>query len=237
MRVLSGNKYCVIAQGFTVFKAALECLGFTVIEAAPVAELTASVAAHADMQLHNLGDGKLLVASGAGALIESLRNLGLIVLEQRGIAPEYPKDVALNCFALGGKLYCNPKAVSRILIERYSAKHVEISPVKQGYAKCSTCIVNENSIITADASIAQAAQSDKLAVLRIRSGHILLQGLNYGFIGGATGLIGGNRLAVCGSLKMHPDGGLIKGFCEARGVEIIELADSPIIDIGGIICL
>jgi hypothetical protein len=159
------------------------------------------------------------------------------VLEQHGIAPAYPKDAALNCFALGGKLYCNPKAVSRALLEHYVAMGFVIAPVKQGYAKCSTCVVDERSIITADLSIARAAKSNGLDVLVIKSGHIALPGLDCGFIGGAAGLIEKGKLAVFGSLKTHPDGETIRRFCKARGVETIELADSPLIDIGGIVCL
>jgi hypothetical protein len=208
-----------------------------VIEIEPIAELPAPVAAHADMVLHDAGGGRLIAASGAKTLIRRLRGLGYTVLEQQGIAPEYPKDAALNCFALGGRLYCNPKAVSNALLEHYSAVGIEVAPVKQGYAKCSTCIVDGRSIITADASIAKAAKSNGIGVLEIRSGFIRLPGLDYGFIGGAAGLIEKGKLAVCGSLEAHPDGDAIRQFCKARGVEILELADSPLIDIGGIVCL
>jgi hypothetical protein len=226
-----------MAQGFAAFKAALERQGLTVIEANPIAELPAPVAAHADMLLHSLGGGKLIAASGAQPLIEQLCGFGYTVIAQDGIAPEYPKDAALNCFALGGRLYCNPKAASRTLLAHYKAIGTEIVPVKQGYAKCSACIVDERSIITADPSIAKAAGSNGLDVLKIRSGYISLPGLDYGFIGGAAGLIAKGKLALFGSLDTHPDSGAIRQFCMARGVDIIELADSPLIDIGGIVCL
>jgi hypothetical protein len=110
-------------------------------------------------------------------------------------------------------------------------------PVKQGYTKCSTCVVGENAIITADASIANAALANSVETLLIRSGHIALPGFDYGFIGGAAGLIDNSLLAVCGKLASHPDSGAIRAFCTARCVNIVELADRPLIDIGGIVTL
>ncbi|WDU82143.1 hypothetical protein PWK10_10295 [Caloramator sp. Dgby_cultured_2] len=41
-----------------------------------------------------------------------------------------------------------------------------------------------------------------------------MEGLNFGFIGGATGLIGKDNLAFYGSLDYHPEGDSIKNFCQ-----------------------
>ncbi len=227
----------VIGKGFTEIKAALERIGCTVLEAAPVPELSGPVAAHADMQLHSFGGGEVIAASGAHELIECLRELGFTVYEQDGIKPVYPRDAALNCFVLGGGLFCNPKSVSGLIVEHYCSTGREVVPVKQGYTKCSACIVSDNALITSDLSIVNAAKARGVDVLVIKSGHILLPGHEYGFIGGASGQIGGGRLAFCGKLEYHPDGDKMREFCELHGASVVELTNSALTDIGGIVAL
>ncbi len=231
------SNLCVMAQGFPEYRSALEELGLTVLEASPLDELPAPAAAHADMQLHDLGGGKVIVARGAHKLKKHLKKLGYTVLEENGVAPFYPKDAALNCFVLDGALYCNPKSVSASIVEHYCSTGREVVPVKQGYTKCSTCIVSEHALITADHSIAKAAGARGVDTLVISSGHILLPGYDCGFIGGAAGLLDEKRLALCGSLDYHPDGSSIRRFCKYHGVRIVELADTELTDIGGIITL
>ena len=72
-------------------------------------------------------------------------------------------------------------------------------------------------------------------VLKISHGHIELRNLDYGFIGGATGLIDNNTLAVNGDINSHPDSEQIKAFCNKYNVDIVPLKDSNIVDIGTII--
>lgn len=59
--------------------------------------------------------------------------------------------------------------------------------------------------------------------------------LDYGFIGGATGLIDNNTLAVNGDINSHPDSEQIKLFCHKYNVDIISLKDDKLVDIGTII--
>ena len=70
--------------------------------------------------------------------------------------------------------------------------------------------------------------------LLISAGYIDLAPYEYGFIGGACGSYGG-RIYLCGSLKYHPDGEVIRNFCKRYQKEIVELLDAPISDIGGIL--
>ena len=113
----------------------------------------------------------------------------------------------------------------------------ELIPVKQGYAKCSLCFVTDNAFITEDPSLAAALEKRGAAVLRIAPGDIYLSERHYGFFGGASGKIAKDKLAVTGSLSLHRDGGRIRAFAETHGVEIVELTDGRITDIGGILPL
>ena len=140
----------------------------------------------------------------------------------------YPRDIGLNAAVVGDYLICNVKYTDETVLEHAD----KIIDVKQGYAKCSVCMVDENSIITSDAGIYSAAKKNNIEVLLISKGHITLDGYNYGFIGGCSGLISKNKLAFTGSIAVHPDYEKIKKFCEGRGVEIVSLSNEKLYDYG-----
>ncbi len=229
-------KLCAIAAGNPRIKSSLIEQGIEVIEVQPHKNLAAPVAAHADMQLQDLGQGRVVAASGANELVASLKNYGFAVDEQQVYAI-YPNDIALNCFYINKFLFCKSESTSAYLLNYYQSNEVEIVSIKQGYAKCSTCIVDDNSIITADSTIAAAASARGIDVLKIASGHIQLQGYDSGFIGGCCGLIDKNILAFTGKLECHPDAEKIDAFCKKNQIEILELTNDALVDIGGIIPL
>ena len=107
--------------------------------------------------------------------------------------------------------------------------------VRQGYSKCSTAIVTGNAVITADTGIYKTSVDNGIDALKITSGNIKLRGMEYGFIGGATGLIAENVLGVNGNIHTHIDSDEIKTFCSKRNVEIVPLKDGILEDIGTII--
>ena len=109
--------------------------------------------------------------------------------------------------------------------------------MRQGYAKCCACVVNEGAMITSDTGIAKAAARHGVDVLRIRPGYIELEGFDTGFIGGASFKISPERLAFTGRLDAHPDVARIESFLRERGVEPVYLTDSPAFDIGSAVPL
>ena len=147
---------------------------------------------------------------------------------------EYPHDVGLNAAMFGGYLICNVKHTNKKIIEYAKKTGKNIIDVKQGYTKCSVCIVDEKSIITSDDSIYKKAMQNNINVLLIVKGHINLEGYDCGFIGGCSGLIDKNKLAFTGNIKLHPDYENIKSFCNNRGVEIISLSDKKLYDYGSL---
>ena len=104
---------------------------------------------------------------------------------------------------------------------------------KQGYARCSVCVVDENSIITADRGIAAAARKNGIDVLMIRPGFIALDGFPYGFIGGAAFKIAADILSFTGTLDRHPDKAAIEDFLSAKKIKPVYITHYPIFDIGG----
>jgi hypothetical protein len=217
--------------------AALEKRGIAVIEVKACRNLAEPVASHADLLFHHLG-GSRIAANPDEEAAQRLRTLGFeITLTEKVIASPYPADIGLDAARVGNRLICSTQYTDQVLLDDCVRKGIEIIAVKQGYAKCSVCIVDERSIIIADAGIAAAAESSGLAVLRIREGYINLPGLNHGFIGGCCGKLALDLMAFTGDITAHPDYESIRVFLEARGVGIEQLCDGPLTDIGGILPL
>ena len=137
-----------------------------------------------------------------------------------------------NATALKNYVICNKVYTDKTVLDSHNK---EIINVKQGYSKCNICIVDNNAIITSDNGIAKTVAQKGIDVLKISPGYIELRKLDYGFIGGATGIIDNNMLAVNGDINSHPDSEQIKVFCHKYNVDIIPLKDGKLVDIGTII--
>lgn len=162
---------------------------------------------------------------------------------------KYPKDCIYNAACSGKFLIHNFDITSPALLDacgvKFSGaddnKNSEMSKknmipihVKQGYTKCNTCLIDEDSIITEDKGIAYACLNHGLNVLLISKGFVKLKGFNYGFIGGASGRLG-NKIIFNGDLSRHPDFLRIKDFIKSRNLEAIYFKEFPLTDIGSII--
>ena len=143
----------------------------------------------------------------------------------------YPRDVLFNGFTLCGKLFCNEKGFSDVVADFARKNGIEVINVKQGYAKCSTLVLGDKGIITADVGIAEAAKPF-CKVLLIESGGIALPPYEYGFIGGAS-LVLENEVFFFGDLSGHKNHNEILSFIEDCGFSAISLSDEPLTDCGG----
>lgn len=209
-----------------------------VIELPPFSALDSRVASHPDMLLFRLGD-KLFVCEEyykeAKEIIDKIiksASLKLVLTEDR-FGNIYPDDIKFNAFVLNNTIIGNIENISKE-IKKYSVGlGLMTTDVKQGYAKCST-VVLENAIITADTGIYNAARKLGAKALLVSPGGISLDGYNCGFIGGVSG-VWEKRVFFCGDITKHPDHTIISEFCVERGYEIISLSDEPLYDVGTIL--
>ena len=102
---------------------------------------------------------------------------------------EYPYDIGLNALILGKKIFGNIKHLSKELISYAVEMGYELINVKQGYTACSTLVLNEKCIVTADSSIKKSMEKENIEVIFIDDSSIKLNGYNKGFIGGASGVV------------------------------------------------
>ena len=152
------------------------------------------------------------------------------------LSSEYPKDIPFNAACTGKYFIHNLKYTAPVLLKRAEELGLEPVDVRQGYAKCSTVIVDENSVITYDRGLGKACTEAGMNVLLITPGHILLPGYDTGFIGGASGRVG-NTVIFNGDLSSHPDHEKIVRFIEERGLDVRWFPEWPLTDIGSIISI
>ncbi len=211
---------------------ALTELGYETIPTLPVPALYDEVKGHADMQLH-IVNGKAVCAPEVYEYYKEKLDIE-VTCGSLPIGEKYPCDIAYNTCTVGRFAVCKmANTAPEIISEHIDAGH-EIIDAKQGYAKCSICVVNETSAITADEGMYNLLKKRGLNVLKIDPCDIELYGMN-GFIGGASGLLEDDLLAFNGDIRTHRNRDSITGFCKNAGVKIVCLNTGKLADIGTII--
>ena len=220
----------------------LERLGFKTCILRKDIRLPSPVASHADMLLFNIKD-RIFANSEYIQQNESLFSLlseyGYSVTPcHNAVSDKYPNDIAFNVARIGSCLYGNISHNAAEIIDYAKKNGIEAINVKQGYAKCSTVILGDKAIITADSTISDAAEKNGISVLKIENSPsaIHLLGYDYGFLGGACGAFE-RKIYFVGDISTHPSGVDIVNFCHVYGFETVSVLDGQLTDIGGIIFL
>lgn len=226
--ILIGEKY------FELLKP-LEKLGIKALSVPDNAFVDPRLAGHADLSvLHGGGEMLWLAPHLRGSdFADQLRDMGF-ALDYPDISQSaaYPGDAQLNVCICGKYAICNKFIVPTEIVNYLTSRGFEIVDCGQGYAKCSACVVDEGSIITADRGIEAAARKAGLDVLLIEPGYISLDGFTFGFIGGSSFKISRSKLAFTGTLDAHPNRDEILRFLVKHEIETVYLTEKPAFDIG-----
>jgi len=207
--------------------------GYNLLICPPSNLLYEAVQGHPDMLMH-ISDKNIVVhKSMNNEFMQKLISQNYKVYKSNStLKMKYPYNICLNSLSIGNLFVHSINFTDTKLL--YLSKNKKLINVNQGYTKCSTCIVNDHAIITSDVSIAKALSIEKIDVLLIPPGDILLPGLNYGFIGGASGLIEENVLAFYGHLDHYLYGTEVLKFLNKHMVEPVFLRAGKLIDRGSI---
>lgn len=227
----------VLSGSEPLFVQALQKMGFQTVLTDTVRCFPHPEQQHADMQILPMQDA-VFVLQEAEQLRRALSDLPVRICENRA-GEAYPSNVLLNFLYHDGALYGNSRYIEPGLKRYCQERHIPIVHVNQGYARCSVLPIASNAVITADVGMEKALQAQGTEVLRIRTGYVRLTGYDYGFIGGAAGvLIQQQTLVFFGNVKAHPDYGLIERFCDKYQMHIELLCPQlPLTDIGGMVLL
>ncbi len=217
----------------------LESLNIQVVKTIKCEELQEGIAYHPDMVIHPINHKMIIVAPNVFDYYEDIfSRKGIIVKKgEKELCRNYPDDIAYNVGRLNNYAIHNFKYTDEKLKWYLKKEGIELIDVKQGYSKCSLAVIDEESGMTSDKIIFELLSKKGLDILFIESGHISLEGYNYGFIGGCTGSYSKKQVFLTGKLSKHPDSEKILCFFNKRIVEIIYLSDDEIVDLGTIITL
>jgi len=202
--------------------------------------ISGAICGHADIMICHLGGNSFVCSPDSYDYFSQVFGTADINLIKGNnvLSRTYPRDTAYNVAMIGDKIMvCAENHTDTKLLNACKLSNLTLVNVKQAYAKCNTCVISSDAIITSDVSIAKGAIAVGIDTLLISPGHIRLPGHEYGFIGGATGLLAKDTLAICGTLRHHPDYSAILAFCHKYGVKLFDLSDEMPIDIGSILPL
>ncbi|MFT4143825.1 MAG: hypothetical protein QM644_05165, partial [Mobilitalea sp.] len=194
----------------------------------------ARINSHPDLVISIIDDTLIVDEHANIEIFKQLDTLGVpYVLGNSMLSVAYPNDIAYNAVITSDYLIHNLNHTNSLLLQHAKNSGKKLISVKQGYTKCSTVVVNDNTIITSDQGIYQVTKVE-MNTLLIQSGHVLLEGHVYGFLGGASGSFQ-DSIIFHGDLSEHPDFEKIVSFVEANNKEIIYFKEFPLTDIGSIL--
>lgn len=224
----------IMSDKYPEFVNALRKKGYEIITSDTIEVFHYAEQKHADMQVLPINND-VFILNECTKLKNKLKNKNLINCSKKA-GKMYPENILLNFLFLNNTLYGKMSAIDRILLEYCQMNNIKMVNVNQGYTRCSTLVVNENAVITSDLSIEEAMKNNGVDVLLISSGNIILDGFDYGFIGGASGKIDDDTIVFFGNAEKHPDFDRINHFCKLYNSNIeILYPDLPLTDIGGIV--
>lgn len=214
----------------------LSRLGFTPIALPPEPRLNKIVNTHADTLIWSDGREHIINCEYIKKLPSELTRYFWKAAESpRGT---YPDDTVFNALKIGKYIFARMQSLSKAVIDTAANSGYELVNVKQGYARCSVLALPQvPAAITADEGMAVAMETHGIDVLMIQSGHIALDGCEYGFIGGAS-FVDERSRRVCffGDISAHPDANGITQFLEKYGYEAVSLGGA-LTDHGGAVII
>lgn len=220
-------------------KETLISLGAKLIEIPKSTDLYDAISGHPDIQINIIDRNKkkiLINRNLSDNFKKIISHYNISYIESKNSLKEnYPNNIILNSLNLEDYFIHNLKFTDPNLLDL--VKNKKLINVNQGYTNCSVLKVNEKAFITSDKGIYKELIKENFDVLLIPPGDIILDGFDYGFIGGAGGLISDNTLVFFGSLDKFVYGTLIKNFLKKYNINPIYLSNNKLHDRGSILYL
>lgn len=194
------------------------------------------LAGHADLSVIRL-DKKIIVSHHImenSSYVNFLTSRGYEVLPAHvAQGKKYPEDSSLCACVTGKRLIHNLHCTDPAILDIFQGEKIH---VRQSYTRCSCCVVDADSLISSDCGIEKAAYRHNMEFLKVNAGGIVLDGFDYGFIGGAS-IVLDDTVLFTGILSDEQDMRCVESFVRDRGKQVVYLSHGCAFDIGGAIVL
>ena len=200
----------------------------------PSPDVASPLAGHPDLQVFYFNKRIFCQKNTDRSFLKKIESHAEIIVCDSALSPRYPDDIPFNVACTGTHAFHRFQFCDKTVKDYLHSTGIDLVDVKQGYAKCSTCLVDESHIITADRSIHAAGMAAGVSSLLISPGYVTLPGYEYGFIGGASGMFG-DRVFFTGLLHGHPDRSAIIDFIESCNKNAVVLSQGPLLDLGSLL--
>ena len=216
--------------------------GFEVLLLPTDDRLPIPVSSHADMLIFALNENifcNKAYYEHNMPIFEQVKKYGYkINISDFKVSSNYPSDISLNQAVIGKNIIGRYDSCAGAILKFAEEYGYDYCSIKQGYAKCSTLILGEKAIVSADAGIISLAENLGISTLKIENGinEKTHSGYNYGFIGGASAVYD-QKVFFFGDISKHSQGKKIAQFCEDNGFTVISLGKEALSDVGGAIIL
>ena len=162
-----------------------------------------------------------------------LKDLSPIILKTQ-LGNRYPLSVPFNGKYLENTWIHHLEYTDISILNYIKEKSIKCIHTNQGYSGCALLLLPNRKGITSDPGLSKTLIELGYDILLIREGHIILDELSHGFIGGCCGFYN-NILYVHGDLSLHPDSHKIYEFLQDQPIKIKEIRGYPLTDIGSIL--
>ena len=241
------DKLCIVDFRMPdIIKEYIRSLGYGIIENRFNPNVYDEISAHPDIYYVSI-DGNLF-CSMEKALPGFRQVIGVSKVEKK-----YPLDVPYNIAVIGKKCCHNFKYTDHTIKKYLEDNGYEFINVEQGYTKCSTVVLDDNSCIVSDIAIARELLDSGIDVLYVSEPDIVLKTrvnpliddetkMSFktsdmkGFIGGAMAKLG-NEVILFGDISKLSNGVKIKKFVESKGYTLKDFPGLDVVDLGGIVII
>ena len=191
-----------------------------------------AIAGHPDIFMFQHPTGLVVAPQMPTDILSLIEETGVICVRgAKELGSQYPNTAAYNALYTTFGVLHNTKISDRQVL----ASHKSTIHCRQGYVRCNTIQVG-NTIITSDIGIHKILVNMGISSLFADPEGILLPGFKNGFFGGCCGILD-DTLFVCGSLKFYKSGNSVLRVLEENRMNLVELYQGPLVDIGGIFFL